>query len=152
MIIGIVGAEASKFTEYGRIQALAAIMELVTKADGIVSGECHLGGIDIWAKEAALKAGKPFFSFPPTNLRWAPAGFKARNIQIARKSDEVVCIAVNQYPHEFSDYRTDHCYHCVQPMLPVQLPHVKSGGCWTRWYANSLDKPNSLIVVSNFGE
>ncbi len=150
MIIGIVGAEGAKFTERGRIRALSAVASLVARSDGAASGECHLGGVDSWAREAAELAGKPFYAYPPKRLRWEPEGYKARNIAIARKSDEMVCVAVDSYPPDFPEMRFDCCYHCRQPLLPAQPDHIKSGGCWTRWFAHSLGKPTSLIVIPNY--
>jgi hypothetical protein len=152
MIIGIVGSEAAKFTSRGSFAARSAIFELVHKAGitGVASGDCHLGGVDEWARITAEIVGLPFYGFPPEHLRWEPNGYKSRNIKIARKCDEMVCISVDQYPSDFAENRYSHCYHCEQPLLPQQPHHIKSGGCWTRWFAHSLGKPTSLIIIPNY--
>lgn len=51
MRVGIVGSEAAKFTADSAARAQQKIREilLATKATEVVSGACHLGGIDIWA-------------------------------------------------------------------------------------------------------
>src|ERR1700693_1404083 len=103
MIVGIVGSEGAKFTLETEAQAKAIIREILTK-DGVTgysSGHCHLGGIDIWTEEIGENLHYPAimeikllpFIFPPKNFTWA-TGFKPRNIQIAKASDELHCITV----------------------------------------------------------
>lgn len=152
MIIGIVGAEAAKFTLLGEMRAKLFLCKLVAdpQVDGVASGCCHLGGIDIWAQEATEVAGKPFFPFPPRRRNWE--SYRSRNIQIANKSHKVWCIAVDTLPKNFDGMRFDYCYHCrANAQIPAPQ-HVKSGGCWTMYYALKHGKQGSLYVVHNFEE
>ena len=65
MILGIVGSEQAKFTpeteECARYQILSLIVELCPSL--VVSGECHLGGVDTYARESAQLLGIPFKGF-----------------------------------------------------------------------------------------
>lgn len=123
MIVGIVGHEAAKFTAQTEKKARAVIRQIMKPAELVVSGHCHLGGIDIWAEEEAAKAGIPYLVYPPRTLAWD--GYKRRNLQIAAKSDVVHCIVVTEYPEGYDGMRFDLCYHCGTN------EHIKSGGCWT---------------------
>lgn len=157
MRIGIVGAEGAKFTDLGIQRAKQAIDEILTAAsckfDGpdnisVVSGECYLGGIDIWAKEIATKKWKiGYQGFPSAKLNWAE-GYKPRNLQIARNSDKVICIAVDKLPPDFKGMTFKGCYHCAK-YWPEAPPHVKGGGCWTMHQAGKMGKEWELIVVNN---
>jgi hypothetical protein len=147
MILGIVGAEAAKFTEYGQARAKLNIQYLIDRFEptGISSGACHLGGADIWAEEAADYNGLEKFIYPPKYLTWKY--YQARNIQIAEKSDIVVCLAVDKYPPDYVGMRFEYCYHCVRLNEP---DHIKSGGCWTTKYARvKLGKEGRLVVINN---
>lgn len=126
MKIGIVGSEGKKFTRNGMLQAKWLILSLIQdpEVELVISGDCHLGGIDLWARQASAKIGKPFQGFPPKNLRWE-TGYKPRNLQIAKNSDIVHCITVDQLPEDYDGMTFPMCYHCGTK------DHVKSGGCWT---------------------
>ena len=143
MILGIVGAEAAKFTAEGQTNARELIERLYRKYKPkiVVSGACHLGGIDIWARK--LFDGR-FKEFPPEKHSWTY--YKRRNIQIAEYADRTICIAVDRLPPGFKGMRFRLCYHCGT------TDHVKSGGCWTAKYARGLGKPGIVLVVSNGGE
>lgn len=141
MIIGIVGSEAAKFTPETERLARMAIRSLINGpyATEIVSGGCHLGGIDIWAKEESFLLHKPFTEFLPTKLEWS--GYKARNLKIARRSDRVVCITVAKYPPSYKGMKFSMCYHCNTTL------HIKSGGCWTVRKAIELGKIGEVVVI-----
>lgn len=142
MKIGIVGSEGAKFTPVTEELAWNTIYALISMpaVAGVISGECHLGGIDIWAKECADFLGVPFSGFPPKTHSWS-GGYKERNIQIAEASDKVVCITLRVLPASFKGkWRFDKCYHC-------HADHVKSGGCWTVKYARSIGKQGEVIVI-----
>lgn len=142
MKIGIVGSEGAKFTPVGEAEAKRRITSIVAGASGICSGECHLGGIDIWAHEAADAQGVLFQPFPPLKKTWE--GYKARNIQIAEWSDLVICITVDTLPPGFKEGGWERfCYHCKTDK------HIKSGGCWTMWHAQKLGKDGYVITVNN---
>lgn len=144
MIVGIVGSEAAKFTPAGKDRAQTAILEILerTEATAVVSGSCHLGGIDVWAAMVGAAMGIKVIEFPPKEQSWS-FGYKPRNIQIAKTSDEVYCITVDKLPPFYSGMRFDGCYHCKTN------DHVKSGGCWTMKYAMNHGKRGYLVVVQN---
>jgi hypothetical protein len=132
VILGVVGHEAAKFTAETEAQARDAIVSAVLRhgATRIVSGHCHLGGVDIWAEEAAATLGLELTVYAPGMLRWGgPLGFRARNLRIARVSSLVLCVVVRELPQGYTGMRFAECYHC-RNRNPA---HVKSGGCWTAW-------------------
>lgn len=143
MILGIVGSEAAKFTPHTESLAKAMIKASIcaSGATTVVSGECHLDGIDIWAKEIALEWGLKYLGCPPAFKTWQ--SFKRRNIEIAELSARVVCITVKDLPPGFKEGGWErYCYHCGTHS------HIKSGGCWTVKYAREkLGKPGEIIVV-----
>jgi len=146
VILGIVGSEQAKFTVETERLARLTIRRLIIDAwkDGktpiVVSGECHLGGVDIFAKEEASSLGCLYQGFAPKSLDWT-RGYKPRNMQIARASDRVVCITIRELPVGYTGMRFKSCYHCCRN------DHVKSGGCWTVKYAKSLGKVGDVVVV-----
>lgn len=142
MILGIVGHEAAKFTPETERQARVQIREFLV-LDGVtrvVSGACHLGGIDVWAIEEAKKFGIPTQEFPPANRSWE-SGYKIRNMSIAEASDKVISLVVKVLPEGYRGMRFKLCYHCKTDS------HVKSGGCWTAHYAARLGKPFRIIEI-----
>lgn len=140
-ILGIVGSEAAKFTPETEHIAKCTILTILSPGDVVVSGECHLGGVDIWAKETALAIGLNYIGCPPAFKTWN--SFKRRNIEIAELSDRVVCITVATLPPGFKEGGWErYCYHCKTDT------HIKSGGCWTVKYAREkLGKPGEIIVI-----
>lgn len=142
MIIGIVGSEAKKFTPETESMARTIITAILSMpgVTGMSSGHCHLGGVDIFAEEQAAKLELPQYIFPPKTLQWE-GGYKQRNIEIAKKSDEVYCITVDKLPPGYTGMRFSSCYHCKTS------DHVKSGGCWTTKYARYLGKKGETIVI-----
>lgn len=144
MRIGIVGSEAAKFTEDTCLQARDAIQALCyeykNELTTIISGACHLGGIDVWAIEEAKAMGFGTIEFPPKTKQWS-GGYKQRNVEIAEASDLVCCITVKELPPDYKGMRFPYCYHCKTN------EHIKSGGCWTAKYAKSLGKPTRIIVI-----
>jgi hypothetical protein len=135
MRIGIVGHEAAKFTPATESAARRIIQGLLQEPETImVSGHCHLGGIDIWAEEEAATLRRGTVIFPPLTRRWSD-GYMPRNVQIAETADVVHCLVVKTYPATYTDFRFDYCYHCHT------RTHVKSGGCWTAKRAQGLGKP-----------
>jgi len=143
MILGIVGSEAAKFTTATEAAARAVIRELLAtgKYAGVVSGRCHLGGVDLFAIDEAQRAALATREFPPRTRAWL-TGYKPRNIQIATFADEVVCITVRELPPGYTGMRFALCYHCGTK------DHVKSGGCWTVKYAQQLGKRAWVVAVS----
>lgn len=141
MRIGIVGSEAAKFTPEGEAEARRIIRALLRPGDEVVSGGCHLGGIDIWAVEEAHEMNLYCHQYIPSVLSWED-GYKPRNILIAENSDVVFCITVNRLPKSYDGMTFSRCYHCNA------TDHIKSGGCWTTRYARKLGKLTDTIVVT----
>lgn len=143
MKLGIVGSEGAKFTTETEMKARATITDLIEKysANCVVSGACHLGGIDVWAVQEAMGIGCETIEFPPKYRTWE--GFRRRNIEIAERSDRVVCITVRDLPPGFIENGWErYCYHCKTDT------HIKSGGCWTAKYAREkLGKPGEIVVI-----
>lgn len=137
---GIVGHEGAKFTPVTERKARAIIRGLLNPGDVMVSGHCHLGGIDIWAEEEADSMGIEKQVFPPKRLEWE-GGYKQRNIQIAESSDCVHVLVVAKLSTTYKGMRFPICYHCKTK------EHVKSGGCWTAHYAIKQGKEGIWHVI-----
>lgn len=146
-IVGIVGSEAAKFTPASREAARELILEILSGPDvtEVVSGGCHLGGIDQWAAEIGKELGLTVTEFLPKTHSWA-SGYMPRNLLIAQHSDIVHCITVDHLPPKYDGMTFKLCYHCKTDT------HVKSGGCWTMMQARKIGKPGVLHVVENVGE
>jgi hypothetical protein len=127
LILGIVGHAADKFTPLTEYYAKKAIRDylLEHKPERVISGGCHLGGVDKWAINLANVIGIPFTEYLPKNRNWWPTGYKPRNLLIANNSDKVLVIVAKEYHSNYSGMRFDGCYHCGDR----NPPHVKSGGC-----------------------
>lgn len=148
--LGIVGSEGAKFTQEGEVRAREAIRSLFNQYDvsTVVSGHCHLGGIDIWAEEEALALGLKTEIYPPRELNWSN-GYKPRNLQIAHNSDIVVCITVDTLPASFTGMKFPKgCYHCTK-LGRDPLSHIKSGGCYTVAQAMKKSKEGVWVIIGN---
>lgn len=146
MKVGVVGAEASKFTALGEARARVIILEILSdpNVEVAISGHCHLGGVDIWLEQEAKKLGIPLDIYPPAVLKWEQ-GFKPRNLKIVRASDIVHVIVVKQLPIDFKGMKFYYCYHCNKS------DHIKSGGCWTAEQAIKIGKTGVWHIVDNYG-
>jgi len=122
--IGIVGHAANKFTPDTEAIARKIICSILSPGDTLISGGCHLGGIDIWAEEIADELGLEKEIYLPVIHKWE-GGYKQRNLKIVETSDIVHCIVVAEYPASYVGMRFNYCYHCKTS------DHIKSGGCWT---------------------
>lgn len=142
--VGIVGHAADKFTVPAMREARDVIRQLLTPGDAVlVSGGCHLGGIDIWAEEIADVLGREKVIHLPADHSWSK-GYKPRNLLIAADADELHCIVVDAYPPGYRGMRFKACYHCNGATT-----HVKSGGCWTMNQAAVAGKKARLWIVEN---
>jgi hypothetical protein len=138
--LGIVGHAADKFTVDAERLAKSAILGAFGRhlPTTVVSGHCHLGGVDLWAEELAAAMGIATKIHAPRVRSWgAPGGYRDRNLAIARDSDLVLVVVVRELPAgytgmRFGDGGTDGagCYHC----LGRNPRHVKSGACFTAWH------------------
>lgn len=145
MIIGIVGSEEIKFTALGRTRAFEKLAEIIDDIDVIkvVSGGCHLGGIDKWAIQVASEMGKEIEEYLPKKLEWE-GGYKQRNQEIAMASDKIYCLTVDKLPEEYTGMRFEYCYHCHTDS------HIKSGGCWTMKFGHNIGKDGELVIINNY--
>ena len=143
-VVGIVGSEAIKFTPETEKKAKQIIRNLLTRSEvtGYSSGHCHLGGVDIWTEEIGNELGLEPFIFPPKDLSWH-FGYKPRNLQIARASDELHCITLKELPASYIGMRFDYCYHCKTK------DHVKSGGCWTLKQGEKIGKKAAWHIIES---
>ena len=138
MKLGIVGNEAARFTDATQAMARKYIENAIVAygATTIVSGHCHLGGVDIWAEDAARERGLDLITHAPMRLTWqGKGGFRDRNLRIAKDSDHVLCVTVDWCPQYNSGMFLSGCRHCDKPSRGGVPPHVPSGGCWTAWAA-----------------
>ena len=147
MNIAIVGAEAAKFTPESEGAARDVIRMLLADADAevMVSGGCHLGGVDIWAEEIARNLDVRTIVHLPAIHEWA-GGYRERNMLIARDADVVHVIVVKGYPPGYTGMRFPLCYHCQA------TDHVKSGACWTAKQAAKLGKPAHWHIIDQTKE
>lgn len=138
----IIGHAADKFTEYTEALAKEAIRDILKPGDILVSGHCHLGGIDIWAEEIAKELGcyDKEHIHPPKIRAWE-GGYKQRNLKIAEDAEEVYVIVVDKYPPNYISRRFNICYHCKTD------DHVKSGACWTAWKAIRLYNKDAHWII-----
>lgn len=145
MNIGIVGHEGAKFTFLGEAEARRIIWSILMKDinnNTLISGGCHLGGIDIWAEEIADDLGIGKWIYYPKELNWSN-GYKPRNELIAKKSDIVYCLVVKRFADSYAGMKFNYCYHCETST------HIKSGGCWTAKFAEILGKETKIIELEN---
>jgi hypothetical protein len=125
--LAIVGHAQDKFTPETESIARAHILEqvLLYNPTSIVSGHCHLGGVDIYAEEIANNLQIPTIIHAPKSYSWsAPGGYRDRNLLIARDSHLTLVIVVAELGLKFNN-----CYHCGNR----NPKHVKSGACYTAW-------------------
>jgi hypothetical protein len=143
--VGIIGHGADKFTPETEAQARAVIRSLLSREDIVVSGHSPVGGVDIWAEEIGVDVGAAMDIKAPESPRWegvfGKPGYKARNLDIARSSDEVHVIVAAVYPPNYRGRRFPLCYHCGTN------DHIKSGACWTAKEAKKLGKTATWHVI-----
>lgn len=96
----------------------------------VISGGAN--GIDKMALYLARQYGLKTLELLPKTNDWA--GFKARNMQIAKECDELICIT--------TQVKNTWCYH-----HKVDEPHQKTAGCWTLREAKNMGKKTRLIVL-----
>jgi len=151
MKVAIVGHAFDKFDTKTSYLAIKNIEEIISKhnPDLVISGDCPIGGIDVWAEMISNDYGNPFRSYSPDVKQWNPFGqygFKKRNLDIAKNCDVLYNIVVRDWPKDFTgDKYKD--YHCLKHEEMKDHPHVKSGGCWTAWKAKELGKEVHWIII-----
>lgn len=137
--LGIVGHGQEKFTVQTEFLARTAILKAIQtmRPTAICSGRSPMGGVDTYAEEIAYACGVPFQPFGAQVNSWNPAGrygYKARNLDIAKFSDVVLCVVVRELPPGFAGWHPGlGCYHCAKHDYAAPPQHIKSGGCWTAW-------------------
>ena len=151
--IGIIGHGTDKFTEKSKLMVEATIAYILKEALKkipieekltFVSGHSPVGGIDIWAEEIAKECGFILDLKILKQHKWdAEYGYKQRNIDIAKCSDELHIILVDTYPPNYKGMRFNLCYHCKTS------DHIKSGACWTGNVAKKLGKKVIVHIIKN---
>lgn len=162
MNLAIVGSEERKFTastKRAAIEAITTVIQAQETTPVIVSGRCPENGVDIWAEEIADALKIPKLIFAPEVHTWdgrGQIGYKQRNIQIATAADIVCAIVVSSLPPGYppEPWNRKPCYHCMRrpPYMAnangYTSRHIKSGACWTAWYAiEKLNKKGVWIVL-----
>jgi len=140
----IIGNATDEFTPITETAAKKLIRRLLEKNDILISGGCHLGGVDIWAEEYADKIGAKKIIHYPKVHRWS-GGYRERNLKIAKDADIVYVIVVSEYPPKYGGRRFRFCYHCDT------TNHVKSGACWTAWKAIAMGKKAVWFIIQPDG-
>jgi hypothetical protein len=146
MKIGIIGHGKDKFSQIGYARATWLIDEIIDTHPNctIVSGHSPVGGIDIWAEELAKLKGIGLDLKIPKQHTWdAEYGYKQRNLDIAKDSDEIHIILVDKYPKRYTGMTFGKCYHCNTNK------HIKSGACWTGKQAQKLGKKVIWHIIKN---
>lgn len=158
--VGIVGAEEAKFSPKAEERARALIRDILLPPGRVlVSGGCHLGGVDIWAEEEYAKVQhvddrpRPIIHLPREHS-WTK-GYQPRNRLIVRDAAVLHNVVVDRYVPTYTGMRwgtsdTPVCYHCerrAREQRVSYIRHVKSGGCWTAYEAQKLGKEVSWHVV-----
>ena len=153
--VGIIGAASDKFTASTFVVARDLVARLIVEAQvrhgavTVVSGGCHLGGVDALAEEVGRGLAVPVQVFKPVVHQWNPPreyGYKARNLDIADGSDELHVVLVSGYPPGYAGVKYEECYHCQV------ATHVKSGACWTALRAIRLGKTVWRHVIALDGK
>ena len=146
MKIGIIGHGEDKFTHTSFLFAIATVRSILKKYKDIilVSGHSPVGGIDIIAEENAKELNIPLDLKIPKQHKWdAEYGYKQRNLDIAKDSDELYVILVDKYPPNYKGMKFNKCYHCNT------TEHIKSGACWTAKQAKKLNKKVIYHIIKN---
>ena len=153
MKIGIIGHGTDKFTYQAELMAKATILYILKETLKkipigekliFVSGHSPVGGIDIWAEEIAKKLDLDLdLKIPKQHIWDAEYGFKQRNIDIAKSSDETHIILVNKYPPNYKGRIFKTCYHCNTNN------HIKSGACWTGNVAKKMGKKTIVHIIES---
>lgn len=103
------------------------------------------GGIDIEFEKVCNKLNIPLDLKVPRQHQWnAEYGYKKRNNDIAKDSDELHIMVVDKYPLNYKGLVFSKCYHCGT------TDHVKSGACWTGKLAQRLGKKVEWHIIKNF--
>jgi len=151
--VAIVGHAADKFTDETEEEA-RRVIRLILSGERVrlVSGGCHMGGVDIFAEEEADEMGLEKSIFRPEALTWGThngkRGFRDRNLMIAERCSEAHCVVVKELPPGYRGMKFNHCYHCFD----VRPKHIKSGGCWTVVRAGRQDKPTFWHIIGDEDE
>ena len=153
MKIGIIGHGTDKFTFTGKIRAFALIRKILVDdivkdlkpKPTLVSGHSPVGGIDIWSEEVSKLWNIKMDLKVPKQKTWnSTYGYKQRNLDIAKDSDELHVILVDKYPEDYKGMKFNKCYHCNSDK------HIKSGACWTAKQAEKLGKKVYYHIIENY--
>lgn len=109
----------------GNAEAKRIIVEALDRYQPTVFVSGGASGVDTMAELEARLRGIPCTIFHPRNKRWAPAGYKERNLAIAQNCDALVRISA--------------------------AGATTYGSGWTRDRAKELGKPTEEFVVALAG-
>jgi len=149
--IGFVGHGEEKFTEVTSKAAKDFINSILDLYDSpvVVSGHSPMGGVDIYSEDIADERECEKIIHAPRLHVWKGQGygFKDRNEDIGRDSEILYNLVVKDYPPNFKGTKIGYDYHCGD-----RVPkHVKSGGCWTAWFAHKLKKDVIWVIFNEDG-
>jgi predicted Rossmann fold nucleotide-binding protein DprA/Smf involved in DNA uptake len=88
-IVGSTHFDKDPFAAYKAREMIRRELRIV-RPKLVISGGAP--GIDTIAEELAVELGIPTEIFLPENNRWAPRGYKARNILIAETCKRLLCV------------------------------------------------------------
>lgn len=120
-VLAVVGSEhwpADSDSEE-RVKEVIRAVVAIRRPDKVISGGA--AGVDTWAIQVAKELGIDYEEFRPKNRRWAPDGFKARNIVIART--------------------------CTRLLAVRSRLSTRYGSGWTADYAERLGKPVRRVII-----
>jgi ribA/ribD-fused uncharacterized protein len=98
--LAVVGSAAHHFTARTGVLARQRISLAIwrLRPEVVISGGCPQGGVDIWARDVAgvygyTIDGGDFVEHRPAHQRWAPDGFRDRNVMIASSCTRLLRLA-----------------------------------------------------------
>jgi hypothetical protein len=129
-VLAVVGSVRFACAERGDIAMAHLVAQIVgdelvwRRPDLVVSGGAD--GVDTWGVQTAAEVGVPYREFLPKHRRWAPDGFKARNLRIVEACSRLLAI------------------RCAEA--------TTYGSGWTFDRARERGKPVRLVRISSVGE
>ncbi|HUW00886.1 MAG TPA: DNA-processing protein DprA [Acidimicrobiales bacterium] len=92
------------------------------KPELVISGGAS--GVDSWAAEEALLLELAVEEITPLHARWEPNGYKARNMLIAERCDELISIRCGQATSYGSGWTADRAAELGRPVTRYTLDPV----------------------------
>src|SRR5260370_27628766 len=120
MILAIVGTRG-----FGSSKGLVYAQQIITYElkdslwESFVTGDAP--GIDRMTKNVSDRLNRECLVLVPTSRCWDPEGYKARNILIAEKCDELLCIRDPGSSTYGSGWTADYCETLGKPVTRVMI-------------------------------